>query len=149
MFTELDDLRLPAWAAGAHTDDASGSRWCIRQCRERQRTYTSARSTDETDAAYVGALHQAGWRVWDTPGCQPEGVPGVETCWQRDEYVLRLWVRTADCDLKPVRPSILPGATASPSPAPSPTCPGSTVTVQVFNRIGYQQDEPDLPTGAN
>jgi hypothetical protein len=136
VFVELDNLSLPVWAAGKHTDAATGSRWCVDECRLRQRTWQSGRNTDETEKAYVAALTKDGWTTWNIPDCQADGVDGVETCWQRDEFVLDLWVRPTVCDIKPVRPTIGP----APSPAPSvPGCQGSIATVKVFNRISYQQ----------
>lgn len=138
VFVELDNLGLPGWAAGKHTDDAAGSRWCVDECRVRQRTWQSARGTTETDMAYVAALKKAGWTTWNVTDCQADGVDGVETCWQRDEYVLDLWVRPIVCDTKPVRPTI--GPSQAPSVAPSdPACDGSVATVKVSNRISYQE----------
>ena len=140
VFVELDNLSLPAWAAGKHTDSATGSRWCVGECRLRQRTWQSARNTDETNRVYVAALTKAGWTTWNIPDCQADGVDGVETCWQRDEFVLDLWVRPTVCDIKPVRPTIGPAPTPTPSAAHSaPACQGSIATVKVFNRISYQQ----------
>ena len=89
-------MNLPEWAARNPTDGAVGSRWCINECRSRQRTWESARGPDETNRAFVGKLRDAGWVEWTIPDCQAEGVDGIETCWQRDEYVLDLWVLAAD-----------------------------------------------------
>jgi hypothetical protein len=159
VFVELDGLDVPAWAAGKHTDSAYGSRWCIRECRFRERTLESARGPAETNDAYVAALRAKGWTTWDVPDCQPAGVDGYETCWQRDEYVLDLWVRAAVCEVRPVRPTVepsavpTPAASAGPSAVPSavpsaaaaePTCPGAITTVKVFNRIMYLN--PRAPT---
>ena len=164
VFVELDDLHLPEWAARNPTDGALGSRWCIRECRSRQRTWESARGPEETNRAFVGKLKDAGWIEWDIPDCQAVGVDGIETCWQRDEYVLDLWVRAAVCDVKGARPTVgalPPGATGKPTakapasqpagsqpapqpsgidpPAPAPTsiCPLAVSTIKVFNRISY------------
>jgi hypothetical protein len=116
VFVELDNLNLPEWAARNPTDGALGSRWCIRECRSRQRTWESARGPEETNRAFVGKLRDAGWVEWDIPDCQAEGVDGIETCWQRDEYVLDLWVRAAVCDVKGARPTI----SAAPSTGAKP-----------------------------
>jgi hypothetical protein len=93
----------------------------------------------------VAALKRAGWTSWNVPQCPAPGVDGVETCWQRDEYVLDLWVRAAVCQTKPVRPTVAPsGAARSPSPSPPPpvspanVCPGAIATIKVYNRISYQ-----------
>jgi hypothetical protein len=154
VFVELDTLDVPQWAAGKHTDGALGSRWCINECRSRQRTWESARGPEETNRAYVAALKRSGWVPWDIPDCQAEGVDGIETCWQRDEYVLDLWVRAAVCEVKGTRPTVAPPtgsakaptkapASAAAPPAPSPTgppniCPGAIVSIKVYNRISYQ-----------
>ncbi|WP_432975524.1 hypothetical protein [Dactylosporangium sp. CA-233914] len=163
VFVELDELDLPEWAAQNPTDGAVGSRWCIRECRSRQRTWESARSPEETNRAFVGKLRNAGWVEWNIPDCQAEGVDGMETCWQRDEYVLDLWVRAAVCDVKGARPTVSPAPAPSgksptakppskapsaassdsppgegdPGPAPTAICPLAVTTIKVFNRISY------------
>lgn len=163
VFVELDNLNLPEWAARNPTDGALGSRWCIHECRSRQRTWESARGPEETNRAFVGKLKDAGWVEWDIPDCQAEGVDGIETCWQRDEYVLDLWVRAAVCEVKGARPTVAPPASTgkptakapasrpaggqsaepqpseveSPAPAPTAICPLAVATIKVFNRISY------------
>jgi hypothetical protein len=150
VFVELDHLNVPSWAAGRHVDAALGSRWCIEECRSRQRTSESARGPEETNRAYVAALKRAGWTPWNVPDCQPEGVDGVETCWQRDEYVLDLWVRSAVCDVRggvpatgpapPAAKPSQPAAGASSPPVevnPNNACPGAIATVKVYNRTSY------------
>jgi hypothetical protein len=147
VFVELDNLDVPQWAAGKHVDNAIGSRWCINECRTRQRTWESARGPEETNRAYVAALKRAGWVSWDVAGCGASGVDGTETCWQRDEYVLDLWVRGATCDpgstaAKPTPttvPSIAPSASAPPVAVnPDGVCPGAIATIKVYNQISYQ-----------
>ncbi|MBT8224274.1 MAG: hypothetical protein HKP61_03455 [Dactylosporangium sp.] len=152
IFAELDGWNLPDWAATDHQDEAYGSRWCIRECRFRERTWESSKDAATTNAAYVAALKQAGWVIWQVPGCPPEGVDGHDSCWQRDEYVLDLWVRDAPCEITPVRPTVGPTPDGSPpadpveaAPSaeangiPGPGCGTSLATVKVFNRIAYQQ----------
>jgi hypothetical protein len=90
---------------------------------------------------------------WDIPDCQAEGVDGIETCWQRDEYVLDLWVRAAVCEVKGTRPTVAPpsasvsgkapsrppvSAAAPPPSSPPNICPGAIVSIKVYNRISYQ-----------
>jgi hypothetical protein len=149
IFGQLDALVLPKWAAGVHSDAASGSRWCIQQCRFRERTWQSARAPDETHAVYETALRDAGWRPRTTGICPTVG-EGLLTCWKHDEYVLDMWVRAPICDLPPPRPTITikpPAATPSAKSAASAapvlplatpeTCPGALVTMKVFNAIDY------------
>jgi hypothetical protein len=149
VFADLDALALPSWAATAHRDDATGSRWCFKECRFRERTWQSARSPEETAAAYGRALRRSGWLPWTAPGCPVEGIDGYDSCWQRDEYVLDLWSRQPVCE--PTRPTVGPtdGPPASTAPAPSsppgsagaatarPACPGAVVTAKVFNRTDF------------
>jgi len=141
VFVELDNLDVPQWAAGQHTDGAIGSRWCIRECRSRSRTWESARGPEETNRAYVAALRRAGWVPWNIPDCQAEGVDGVETCWQRDEYVLDLWVRATICDVKGARPTVSTSGkpvASAPAQGPSDICPAAIASIKVYNRISYQ-----------
>ena len=62
---------------------------------------------------------------WDIPDCQAEGVDGIETCWQRDEYVLDLWVRAAVCDVKNARPTVNPSQPAASPGKPTAKAPAS------------------------
>lgn len=153
VFADLDALQVPSWAERAHQDEASGSRWCIRQCRFRERTWESTRGPEETAAAYERALRSAGWRKWTAPGCPAVGIDGIDSCWQRDEYVLDLWTRQPQCASRPVRPTVGPTGTSPSEPAasgapavppgPAPdagNCPAAVVTAKVFNLIS-------LPTG--
>jgi hypothetical protein len=121
VFAELDAMDLPNWAAGAHTDDAYGSLWCIRECRFRERTWASERGPEETAQVYEQALRAGGWRIWSVPGCPPEGGDGYETCWQRDEYVLDLWVRIPVCAARPTVGPLPTGAAGSPAGPAVPT----------------------------
>jgi hypothetical protein len=142
VFGELDKLDLPSWAAIEHEDAASGSRWCIDQCRFRKRTWASERKPDETNEVYTTALVHAGWRP-RTEGACPSVADGVASCWSRDEYVMDMWIRAPICDVPPPRPSIAAGApavdpSATPLPTPTAPCPGALVTVEVFNAIDYK-----------
>ncbi len=144
VFGDLDALDLPSWATVQQEDAASGSRWCIGQCRLRERTWASERKPDETQDVYDTALRNAGWRPRNAGLC-PEVQEGTATCWQRDEYVMDMWVRAPICDLPPPRPttSTKPAGSASRSATPggsapgAAACPGSLVTVYVYNAIDY------------
>ncbi len=150
VFSGLDGLPLPAWAAQGHDDQAAGNRWCIGTCKLRERTWRSAKGAQDTAPVYEKAFTDAGWLRWQTSGC-PKPQTGVYTCWQRDEYVLDLWVRDAPCDVTNV-----PGGPASAGPGastgihaqggpgqlpipsgsePPPTCGGSLVTAKVGNGV--------------
>jgi hypothetical protein len=136
---QLDSLNLPGWADMRHDDATAGSRWCINQCRFRQRTWESER---KPDLAYDTALREAGWRP-RTDGICPAVQEGTATCWKYDEFVMDMWVREPVCDVPPPRASASPRPSASPGPsgqaAPSaPTCPGSLVTMKIFNAVDYQ-----------
>jgi hypothetical protein len=131
VFASLDSLAVPAWAAANPVDDASGNRWCIDECRFRERATTSQRAWKETAAAYDKALTEAGWRRWQAPLCPEQPVNGSYTCWRRDELTLDLWVRERVCE----------------GPAGQPVrggqqCPGSAVTVKVRNAIADERTGP-------
>jgi hypothetical protein len=138
VFAGLDQLNLPSFATQQQQDQSTGSRFCVKTCRLRERTWHSTKATDQTDPVYETALRQAGWRPWATAGC-PKGVSGVYTCWQSDQFVLDLWTRNLPCDLATTAPTPAAGASAAPAPTPTgsgppPTCAGSLVTAKVADR---------------
>ncbi|MFE9657098.1 hypothetical protein [Micromonospora sp. NPDC006431] len=147
VFDTLDGLDVPSWAAVTTVDNVSGSRWCLQDCRLRERTIESQQGPKETAQAYEQALAKDGWQRWKVARC-PEQVPGQPakgnyTCWRRDELTLDLWVREPACVPPPVD-----GAPA-PSPAPSPaaqTCTGSLVSVKVRNAIDDERTGPQPST---
>jgi integrin beta 3 len=148
LAARLDALTLPAWAAVAHDDQNSGSRWCIQTCRWHERTWRSTKVAKDTDVAYRTALSAAGWTPLTT-GCPSAPGTGDYSCWQREQYRLDLWTRDAVCGLNGVVPS--PGASLPPSASPSAgsellpvpgqspsapaTCNGALVTAKVADRI--------------
>jgi hypothetical protein len=152
MFGELDSLSLPGWAAGPHEDAARGSRWCIGECRIWDRTWQSAQGPAETQHAYEVALRDAGW-LTRTKGACPSAQAGAASCWQRDDYVLDMWVRAPICEVPPPRPTTSGKASAAPtgSSAPvrsagpgnttNPPCPGALVTVKIYSAVSYQPIE--------
>ena len=149
VFAALDELKLPSWATQAHQDASTGNRWCLHDCRLRERTWRSAKPAQATDPVYRQALTAAGWRLRPSPGC-PKQPTGAATCWQRDAYVLDVWIRDAPCDLSNIAaaqgngsPPADPNA-AIPSPGasgPPATCQGSLVTVKATDR--YNPDWHD------
>jgi hypothetical protein len=142
VFSDLDRLDLPGWATAQHSDAAAGSRWCINQCRHHTRTWASERGPDESSPAYETALFDAGWRP-RTEGICPPVEDGLASCWERDEYVLEMWVRAPVCP--PARPTISPtpddgpsaGASQGPATEAPSSCPAALITVKVFNAIDY------------
>jgi hypothetical protein len=138
----LASLALPAWAAGSPQDVAAGSRWCVRQCRSRERTWSSQRPVRDTAAAFADALHDAGWRPYRQAGCPLVATPNAGGCWQRDEYVLNLFVRTPTCDGQPNQAPATdagppPGGAVAPPTRGAGTCPPAQATVKVFNRVAF------------
>lgn len=137
VLNSLDALNVPSWAAVDVRDAVSGSRWCLVDCRFRERTAQSEQGPDETMRVYEAALDEAGWQRWESAKlCPEQPVEGHYTCWTRDELTLDLWVRPPSCAQDPLdqRPTVdptPPGAT----PAPAEGCTGSVVSVKVRNAI--------------
>ncbi|MBX6357293.1 MAG: hypothetical protein IRZ05_15755 [Micromonosporaceae bacterium] len=147
VFTSLNALPLPAWAEASRTDTSYGSRWCIIDCRFRERELTSERPTDETANVYQNALRSAGWRPWKVKQCPDFPVPGHYSCWRRDEYTLDLWVRDPTCKSDPLRLRPTVGPTASPGTVPGKQddCSGSVVSIKVRNRIDDERGRGPEP----
>jgi hypothetical protein len=155
VLNSLDRLEVPSWAALSPEDRViSGSRWCFIDCRFRERTLVSERSTEETAAIYQAALQEAGWIRWQVEGCPQVAVDGDYSCWTRDEYTLDLWVHPPECAYDPLnqRPAIAapPEAEATPGaeqaqggvPTPSPPaedCTGSVVEIKMQNRVADER----------
>jgi hypothetical protein len=165
VYAELDRWDLPKWARVSHQDQAYGSRWCIRECRMRERAWRSEREVEPTNQAFLSAIRGKKWSSWKAAGCPAEGIDGIDTCWQRDEYVMDVWITAAECVIEPVRPQISPTAGPSASKGASttkpaagggsssvgpsvlaspsiegslgPGCGTSIVTVKVYNRNAY------------
>jgi hypothetical protein len=139
---ELASLTLPAWAAGQPQDVAAGSRWCVPQCLSRERTWSSQRPVRETAAAFADALHDGGWRPYRQAGCPLVATPNAGGCWQRDEYVLNLFVRTPTCDGQPNQAPATdtgppPGGAVAPPTRGAGACPPAQATVKIFNRVAF------------
>jgi integrin beta 3 len=156
VFKALDSLGVPEWAAVAGTtqDNSNGSRWCLLDCRYRERTVESQKETEETFAQYEAALGESGWTRWDAPLCPPENIEGSYSCWKRDEFVLDLYVRPSECARNPLyqRPTAggetaAPEATAAPegtaAAPPAVACNPSVVSLKVFNAIADPHRAPD------
>ena len=85
VFASLDELDVPdTWAAADPVDDVSGSRWCLLDCRLRERTVNSERSPKETAQVYEAALSRDGWQLWTPKYCPEQEEKGSYTCWRRD-----------------------------------------------------------------
>ncbi|MEV0154532.1 hypothetical protein AB0H57_12435 [Micromonospora sp. NPDC050686] len=145
VFDSLDELGVPDWAAVKTVDDVSGSRWCLLDCRLRERTVDSQRPVKETAQVYQRALADDGWRPWKVSRCPEQPANGSYTCWRRDELTLDLWVREPACVPPPVNgePAI------PPSPPPKPAagkCTGSLVSVKVRNAIDDERTQPQPST---
>jgi integrin beta 3 len=139
VFTSLDALKVPSWAATKVVDRTSGSRWCFIDCRFRDRQVTSQRPFKETTTAYENALVAAGWQSWKVAGCPDEKVDpgsGTYSCWRRDEFTLDLRVGLPDCAVDALAAQV-PGALPSglAPPPDSSKCVGSSVSIKVQNAI--------------
>jgi hypothetical protein len=142
VFASLNSLQVPAWATGTAQDQVAGSRWCVMECRFRERDMPSQKPADETNVAYVKALEDAGWVRWKPhTGCPLEPVDGHYSCWRRDEYTLDLWVRSKPCSdgSLPAQPSAAPDAAGAKA-----DCSGSMVSFKVYNAIADERlTQPD------
>jgi hypothetical protein len=148
VFTSLNALHLPSWAASSRTDTSFGSRWCVIDCRFRERELTSQRSTDETANVYRSALGSAGWQPWKVEQCPDSPVSGHYSCWRRDEYTLDLWVRDPPCKSDPLRQRPTVGPTDSPGAVAGgqkDDCTGSVVSIKVRNRIDDERGRGPEP----
>jgi hypothetical protein len=134
VFSHLSGLGVPGWAARDVRDESTGSRWCIGECRLRQRILRSERSPEETSAVYATALRKAGWAEWKIEGCPSTDQGGVETCWQRDEYVLDLWVYQPECEVQ----LKVPDPSQPATPLAEAVCPPTVVTLKVINKVSFQ-----------
>ena len=156
VFDSLDALDVPAWAAVRTEDRVSGNRWCVIDCRFRERTAESERGWEETAQAYEQALSAAGWRPWQVELCPGQPVEGHYSCWRRDELTLDLWVRDRPCPTDPKADGTAPDQPAE-SQAPdvessgpgtgeeagSAECSGSLVTLKVRNAIDDDRNRPE------
>ncbi|MBO4208526.1 hypothetical protein [Micromonospora echinofusca] len=144
VFDSLDALDVPAWAATETEDAVSGSRWCLLDCRLRERTVQSQRAPEETARVYERALTEAGWRRWKVTRCPEQPTKGRYTCWRQDELTLDLWVREPTCAVAqenaplPVEPT--------PTPPAAEPCEGSLVSVKVRNAIDDERIGPQPST---
>jgi len=166
VFNSLDTLGVPDWATGEPTDMVFGSRWCIKECRFRERNLISQRAPEETARVYEQALQAAGWQPWHVAGC-PTDLPGY-TCWTRDEFTLDLYVREPPCANEPLRrrPTVgptaptggagpsegAPSTVGAPGSPPADDCAGAAVTIKVRNVIddprGHEEGVgPEEPGG--
>jgi hypothetical protein len=153
VFNSLDSLQVPTWAASASQDQVAGSRWCVLECRFRERDVASQKSPDETNVVYIKALEDAGWVRWKpAAGCPLDKVDGHYTCWRLDEYTLDLWVRSKPCsdELLRNRPSIAPSGAAAPPGTGKDDCSGSMVSFKVYNAIADERlTQPDQASTAS
>ena len=155
VFSSLDALRVPGWAATKVVDRSSGSRWCFIDCRFRERVASSQRPFRETTGAYESALSEAGWQPWKVADCSDQPVDQTSTtysCWRRDEFTLDLRIGLPDCAVDALAaqdPGALPAGAAAIAPDPK-KCVGSSVSIKVQYAItdtrGQQEPKqsPDL-----
>ncbi len=144
VFDTLDGLNVPGWAATKTVDNVSGSRWCVEECRLRERTVESQRPVEETARAYERALTESGWQRWKVTRCPEQPAKGDYTCWRRDELTLDLWVREPTCVPPPIDGEPAPTSLATPPAAGE--CNGSLVSVKVRNAIDDERTRPQPST---
>ncbi|MEU4425698.1 hypothetical protein AB0F81_34175 [Actinoplanes sp. NPDC024001] len=145
VFSSLDDLKVPAWAATKVEDQGSGSRWCFLDCRFRERIAESEKPFADTSKAYTTALAEAGWKQWKVAECPETPVnpdEGAYSCWQRDEFTLDLYVSLPGCAVEQALPEA-----GNPEAATAEQCVGSTVNIKVRNTITDERGKTDQAPG--
>jgi hypothetical protein len=141
---QLDELSVPKTVDLHHSDASGNSRYCVHSCAWLKRIYQSGEPADRTDAMFKAALRTHGWQPADAK-C-PKPADGGYSCWQRDQYVLDLWVRPAGCGNSAYQPLPVPSETkppaegdVPPTAAPAPSgpataqCPAAQASLQVAN----------------
>ncbi|GIF70188.1 hypothetical protein Ais01nite_82230 [Asanoa ishikariensis] len=150
VFVSLDSLAVPDWANTKPIDQIDGNRWCLEECRFRERTTHSDNAPEETAKAYREALVASGWQTWKPAKCPETKVDGSYTCWTRDELTLDLWVRAPACGNVPIGVEPEPGASQGAPVGLSPEdCKGSDVSIKVRNAIADERTgpQPDVNPG--
>jgi integrin beta 3 len=148
VFSSLDALEVPSWAATKVVDQGSGSRWCFLECRFRERIAQSDKAFPETTQTYTNALRSAGWQPWKVGECPETPIAadqGTYSCWKRDEFTLDLWVRLPECAVDQIAAQD-PAAATLPSAPPTPStkkCVGSTVSIKVQNALIDSRGKPE------
>ncbi|GIF71485.1 hypothetical protein [Asanoa siamensis] len=144
VFVSLDSLAVPDWANNEPQDQIDGNRWCLEECRFRERTTHSSNPPEETAKAYHDALIASGWQSWKPAKCPETKVDGSYTCWTRDELTMDLWVRAPACGNVPIGVEPEPGVSAAPGvPGLDPEdCKGSDVSIKVRNAIADERTGP-------
>jgi hypothetical protein len=145
VYSSIDALDVPSWAAQQVQDRTSGSRWCFLDCPLRERTAQSQQAFGPTGKVYSAALARAGWQPWKVSGCPDQPISpqdGVYSCWRRDEFTLDLWVRLPECAVDAVAAQD-PATVPSPAPVAPKKCAGSTVSIKVQNAIADTRGRPD------
>ena len=137
-FGLLDELPVPAWANTAAVDEVSGSRWCLLECRLRERTTRSEQPAEQTAEVYREALLASGWQRWDARPCPEQKTEGEYTCWRRDELTLDLWVRPPACLAANPEAPVEPKA-AAPDPE---DCEGALVSMKIRDAIADERTRP-------
>lgn len=93
-FAVLDEVTVPVLEVGTVRDTAWGNRWCIGQCRVRERVWLSTAAAPVTVAALNDDVTDRGWRPVGSCA-SPADVSRL--CLQRDEFRLEMWV-APNCD---------------------------------------------------
>ncbi|MDG4824439.1 hypothetical protein O7635_21520 [Asanoa sp. WMMD1127] len=143
VFASLDSLGVPDWANTKPQDQIDGNRWCLEECRFRERTTHSTQGPEETAKAYQDALVANGWQSWKPAKCPETKVDGSYTCWTRDELTMDLWVRAPACGNVPIGVEPEGGASQGPPVGLNPEdCKGSDVSIKVRNAIADERTGP-------
>lgn len=100
-FAVLDEVAVPVLDTGSMRERAYGNRWCIGQCRVRERVWDSTAGASTTRDVLGAALEDRGWQP--TGDCEADGHM-ERLCLRRDEFLLDIWITpvAGDTDIDPV-----------------------------------------------
>jgi len=114
----LDELTIAPLSADSARDTAYGNRWCVGQCRVRERVWSSGVTVADTRASMDAALEARGWRP-SGRDCDADSPEVSRICVQREEFLMDVWIGPADCDASGCRTAtVLAMVRPATSPAP-------------------------------
>lgn len=123
-FSVLDEVAVPVLDTESAHESVYGNRWCIGQCRVRERVWESTVPVPATRDAIVRTLDGRGWRT----AADCDVADGVERlCLRRDEFLLDIWIAPSGLDTRTVDDTAVVTAVARQMTGPAAGLSGSAV----------------------